>query len=123
MGGEIGINSVVGEGSEFWFTARFDAPVVATPVTKTIASPANTASAVPATVLSPSTRILLVEDNPINCMVMAGMLKRLGGAAPVVAVNGEEALARMADGVFDLVLMDSQVPVMDGLERIGNSTA
>ena len=73
-------------------------------------------SAAPATVLTSATRILLVEDNPVNCMVIGGMLQRLGGAKPVVAGNGEEALARMAEATFDVILMDSQMPVMDGLE-------
>lgn len=111
MGGTIGVISTVGEGSEFWFTARFESPAPA----PTVAPTANTPANAPA-VLKPDIRILLVEDNPINCMVMGGMLKRLGGAAPTVAVNGEEALARMAEGSFDLILMDSQMPVMDGLE-------
>ena len=114
MGGELGLNSVVGEGSEFWFTARFDAPAAVVPAASSAAQGGG--SAAPATVLTSATRILLVEDNAINCMVIGGMIQRLGGAKPVVAGNGEEALARMAEATFDVILMDSQMPVMDGLE-------
>jgi CheY-like chemotaxis protein len=79
------------------------------------ASPGAGAPSV-ASVLTPATRILLVEDNAINCMVIGGMLSRMGGSKPVIAGNGEEALARMAEATFDVILMDSQMPIMDGLE-------
>ena len=59
-------------------------------------------------------RILLVEDNHINQKVAMHILNKVGHAVEV-AVNGEEALARVQDSAFDLVLMDVQMPVMDGL--------
>jgi CheY-like chemotaxis protein/HPt (histidine-containing phosphotransfer) domain-containing protein len=60
-------------------------------------------------------RILLVEDNAVNQEVGVGLLQR-AGAHVSVAGNGREALARLADEPFDAVLMDVQMPVMDGLE-------
>jgi PAS domain S-box-containing protein len=65
-------------------------------------------------------RILLVEDNPVNQRVAQGLLQRLA-ADVVIANNGVEALERIADGSFDAVLMDCQMPIMDGFtaaERI-----
>lgn len=60
-------------------------------------------------------RVLLVEDNPLNQMVARAMLED-GAAAVTVAANGEQALAILRqDGGYDLVLMDVQMPVLDGL--------
>ncbi|MBF0422666.1 MAG: response regulator [Magnetococcales bacterium] len=60
-------------------------------------------------------RVLLVEDTMINQQVALGMLKQLG-LEVTLATNGVEAVAKVQTGVFDLVLMDVQMPVMDGLE-------
>jgi PAS domain S-box-containing protein len=60
-------------------------------------------------------RVLLAEDNPVNQRVAAGMLERLGHT-PVPAANGREALALLQREAFDLVLMDVQMPELDGLE-------
>jgi signal transduction histidine kinase/CheY-like chemotaxis protein len=60
-------------------------------------------------------RVLLVEDNPVNQEVAAAMLDSLG-CQVTPAADGAEALERLAGGGFDLVLMDCQMPVMDGLE-------
>jgi CheY-like chemotaxis protein len=63
----------------------------------------------------PSARILLVEDNTVNQEVGMAMLEALGYHA-VLAVNGIEALAQLAGQHFDLILMDCQMPEMDGFE-------
>ncbi len=60
-------------------------------------------------------RILVAEDNDINQLIMQELLAPTG-AAVTLAGNGEEAVARMREGGFDLVFMDMQMPVMDGLE-------
>ena len=60
-------------------------------------------------------RILLVEDNPVNQLVAKGMLSKLG-CEVVIAAHGGEALTLLEDDLFDLVLMDCNMPVMDGYE-------
>jgi hypothetical protein len=108
MGGEIGVASMPGEGSRFRFSIRLlegmapaDAPAAST----------GPRHAVPARAL----RVLLAEDNPVNQKLAQLMLQRLGHAS-VVAGNGEEAVALVAREPFDLVLMDMQMPVVDGIE-------
>jgi signal transduction histidine kinase/CheY-like chemotaxis protein len=59
-------------------------------------------------------KVLLVEDNLVNQMVAQALLERLG-AVVVLAGDGEQALQRLAESEFDIVLMDCQMPVMDGL--------
>ena len=59
-------------------------------------------------------KVLLVEDNPVNQMVAQALLERLG-ATVVLAGDGAQALQRVAEAEFDVVLMDCQMPVMDGL--------
>jgi CheY-like chemotaxis protein len=60
-------------------------------------------------------RVLLVEDNPVNQLVAKGMLGKLGCQVQVAA-DGTEALERLEQGAFDLVLMDCNMPIMDGYE-------
>ena len=60
-------------------------------------------------------KILLVEDNPVNQLVAKGMLNKLG-CEVIVAAHGGEALSQLEDSRFDLVLMDCNMPVMDGYE-------
>jgi PAS domain S-box-containing protein len=62
---------------------------------------------------SPELRILLAEDNPVNRMVALKSLKKFGFRADV-AENGQEALTRIKEQVYDVILMDCQMPVLDG---------
>jgi signal transduction histidine kinase/CheY-like chemotaxis protein/HPt (histidine-containing phosphotransfer) domain-containing protein len=83
-----------------------------------LAHPSNQAS-ISTTAASPqklprTLRVLVAEDNPVNQKTVVGMLKKMGHSARV-AVNGQEALALLANEAFDLVLMDVQMPLMDGL--------
>ncbi len=67
----------------------------------------------PAAIAGPPPRLLLVEDNPVNLLVAQKLLSVLGYDCDT-APNGEVALSHMASGVYDLVLMDCQMPVLDG---------
>jgi CheY-like chemotaxis protein len=62
-------------------------------------------------------RILVTEDNPVNQKVVLLLLKKLGYTDPIaVAANGQQALDRLEEATYDIVLMDIQMPVMDGLD-------
>ncbi len=109
MGGEAGVDSAPGRGSRFWFRIRVEA-------LERHADSRQSARQAPGDVVAMSGRVLIVDDNPINCKVTQAMLSRLGLDIDLAA-NGSEAVA-MATTMPrpDLVLMDVQMPVMDGLE-------
>jgi signal transduction histidine kinase/DNA-binding NarL/FixJ family response regulator len=113
MGGEAGVASKPGEGSRFWF--RLPVDTVDVGQAQQIGERLPEAAAKPLARLPASTGyVLVVEDNPTNCKVIEALLKKLG--LPYVCVgNGEEALAAVTAGTApDIVLMDCQMPVMDG---------
>ena len=108
MAGELGFESAPGEGSTFWFTARVGSADALNPG----AQAARTQSTDP-----PARRrrghVLVVEDNDINQMVAVGLLEMLGYTADVAA-SGDEAVVRAAARTYDAILMDLQMPRMDG---------
>ena len=114
MQGKIWVESEIGKGSCFHFTARFG---VAHTVEGRAVERAEERAPRPPSGQSPALnlRILLTEDNPVNQMVAVHMLEKLGHGV-IVAGNGREALEQLASGEFDLILMDVQMPEMDGLE-------
>ncbi|SNS55444.1 PAS domain S-box-containing protein [Noviherbaspirillum humi] len=121
MRGEVGVNSTAGQGSTFWLELPLPPAGVQAPSLPGEAAPAPRRPIsrelpnhdIPA--LLQGRRILLAEDNPFNQLVACEILE-LAGVEVVVAANGEEVLALLSQQRFDCVLMDVQMPVMDGCE-------
>lgn len=112
MGGEAGAKSEPGRGSTFWFTARFGRGQNIGPAAR-VATETNAETTL--RTWHAGSRILLAEDNAINREVACELLS--GAALAVDTVeNGREAIARVRATAYDLVLMDIQMPEMDGLE-------
>jgi CheY-like chemotaxis protein/anti-sigma regulatory factor (Ser/Thr protein kinase) len=105
MGGEIGLYSLKGHGSNFWFRVTLARPKM------------DARDPVSSCLLRPLTRfdagVLVVEDNPVNQEVTRAMLE-MAGCRVDIAVNGREAVEATAQQSYDLVLMDCEMPVLDG---------
>ena len=113
MGGKIEVMSRPGEGSTFAFELPFvGSESLSPPVAQSPAVQLSTETGTPDTLAA---RILLVEDNPVNQRVASQMLRRLGCTVQC-ADDGMQAIARLTRERFDVVLMDCQMPEMDGYQ-------
>lgn len=111
MGGHIGFESKLGSGSTFWFELPLRKVSEASEIRGSAVRPNNGE----ASRKKRAARVLVVEDNEINRRVLVRQLQRLGLSVESAA-DGAEALKSWSESHFDLIVMDWQMPVMDGLE-------
>ncbi|MDP1612843.1 MAG: response regulator [Sulfuritalea sp.] len=113
MGGEVGADSTPGQGSTFWFTARLQRGRGIMPIASAAADMADAETQLRRH--QAGAQILLAEDNAINREVALELL-HAAGLAVDTAADGRKALAMVRATAYDLILMDMQMPDMDGLE-------
>lgn len=132
QGLQMNVNSVVGEGSEFSFNMEFPVSTEIVPAERdpeeTFRMPVRPAATPSQTTHTPhpqknepvemannSLRVLIAEDNPVNVMLMKKLLSKWK-IVPTIAENGERAVELVQYGNFDVILMDLQMPVMNGFD-------
>jgi CheY-like chemotaxis protein len=109
MGGRIEVESAPGQGSRFSFEIDLEYPA------RPVSEPAPAAAGAPAGAPQQGMRILVAEDNPVNQWVIRHQLDDLGHRV-TLAENGQLALDQFSQGQFNLILMDIQMPEMDGYQ-------
>jgi CheY-like chemotaxis protein len=120
MGGEAGVSSVPGEGSTFWLTVRLRRSTAADAARTEIGQ--EEAADIVLSKNFAGRRILLVEDEPVNREITLAMLDAIGLVADT-AEDGIHALEKVEASDYDLILMDMQMPRLDGLATTGRLRA
>lgn len=105
MGGAMGVESWLGKGSSFWLQLDLAPGATASSDDEAVSATLNS---------GPSLQVLVAEDNPVNQLLIGAILRKLGHR-PTIVENGQLAVEAVRAGSFDCVLMDMQMPVMDGL--------
>jgi len=114
MGGTITCDSTEGVGSSFSFTIPVQLPAADTAPVPAPSRPTSETDTVPITSQERAPRVLVVEDDPTNRALLHLALRRQKIDADT-AIHGREALEKWANGGYDLIIMDIQMPVMDGI--------
>ncbi|ACH37834.1 sensor histidine kinase response regulator, Hpt domain-containing [Citrifermentans bemidjiense Bem] len=109
MGGELSVQSALGKGSVFSFCIELSQP-------KAGERPAEEEGEAPGARVERELKILVVDDVPINQLISAKLIAKTGNHRISTAQNGQEAVEKWEREKFDLIFMDVQMPVMDGLE-------
>lgn len=106
MGGDVGVDSDEGKGSNFWFTAQFEygQEIKDQKVTTT-----------PEQLDNPKAEILVAEDNLVNQKIIEKLLIKMGHSVSIVS-NGAKAVDAVKEDSYDMILMDGSMPEMDGFE-------
>jgi signal transduction histidine kinase/HAMP domain-containing protein/ActR/RegA family two-component response regulator len=115
MGGRVGVASSPGQGSTFWFAIDLDVSAQPGVAASTAPRPHSARDRLAELARARPMRVLLAEDNPVNQEVAVALIGSAG--LPVdVAEDGQQAVEMVKSGNYALVLMDVQMPVMDGLD-------
>ena len=115
MGGQIGVGDHPGPGTTVWFTARLQRAVEGSPLPGGGSSQDGIEAERQLRAHHRQRRILFVEDDAVNQVVGLELLREVLGLHTELACNGLEAVHKAEAGAYDLILMDIQMPVMDGL--------